>query len=48
MLAAVQARKPARLLRLGNGSRSLPLLARLPAGLLERILRKRFGLHAQY
>lgn len=48
VLAAVQARKPARLLRLGNGSRSLPLLARLPAGLLERILRKRFGLHAQY
>src|SRR5690606_26646729 len=40
-------RKPQRpaLLRIGNGSRSLPLLVRLlPGKLLERMLSKRFGL----
>jgi len=31
--------------RLGNGSRALPLLqAWLPQGLLQRVLKKRFGL----
>jgi hypothetical protein len=41
----VQRDKRPRLLRLGNGSRALPLLAALlPKALLERILRKRFGL----
>lgn len=45
LLAAVQRRKRPRLLRLGNGSRSLPLLATLlPKALLERVLSKRFGL----
>lgn len=45
LLAAVQRDKRPRLLRLGNGSRALPLLATLlPKGLLERILSKRFGL----
>ena len=45
LLAAVQRDKRPRLLRLGNGSRALPLLAALlPKALLERILRKRFGL----
>ena len=45
LLAAVQRKKRPRLLRLGNGSRSMPLLAALlPKGLLERVLRKRFGL----
>lgn len=45
LLAAVQRDKRPRLLRLGNGSRALPLLATLlPKALLERVLRKRFGL----
>ncbi|MGE8501071.1 MAG: SDR family oxidoreductase [Pseudomonas sp.] len=45
LLAAVQASKRPRLLRLGNGSRALPLMATLlPKALLERVLSKRFGL----
>ncbi|WP_419735229.1 SDR family oxidoreductase [Pseudomonas sp. COR18] len=36
---------PPRLLRLGNGSRALPLMANLlPKGLLEKVLMKKFGL----
>ncbi|MDH0746223.1 SDR family oxidoreductase [Pseudomonas sp. GD03842] len=47
VLDAVQRRQPPRLLRSGNGSRALPLMARLlPKALLERILRKRFKLDA--
>ncbi len=47
VLNAVQRPKPPRLLRSGNGSRVLPLLAHLlPKGLLERILSKRFKLNA--
>ncbi|VXD02447.1 Short-chain dehydrogenase [Pseudomonas sp. 8Z] len=46
LLAAVQRDKRPRLLRLGNGSRALPLLAALlPKALLEHVLRKRFGLN---
>ncbi|MGE8497882.1 MAG: SDR family oxidoreductase [Pseudomonas sp.] len=46
LLAAVQSSQRPRLLRLGNGSRALPLLAALlPQGLLEKILCKRFGLN---
>ncbi len=38
-------RQPPRLLRAGNGSRALPLMAALlPKGLLETVLKKRFGL----
>jgi NAD(P)-dependent dehydrogenase (short-subunit alcohol dehydrogenase family) len=45
LLVAVQRKKRPKLLRLGNGSRALPLLAALlPKGLLERVLKKRFGL----
>jgi len=45
LLKAVRHPKPARLLRLGNGSRALPLMAGLlPKGLLEKGLMKRFGL----
>ncbi|WP_437884131.1 SDR family oxidoreductase [Pseudomonas sp. LRF_L74] len=44
ILAAAQRGKPPRLLRLGNGSRALPLLAALPGSLLDRVLSKRFGL----
>lgn len=45
LLKAAQQPKPPRLLRLGNGSRSLPLMAGwLPKGLLEKGLMKRFGL----
>lgn len=41
----MQRDKRPRLLRLGNGSRALPLLATLlPKALLQRVLRKRFGL----
>ncbi|MGE8177806.1 SDR family oxidoreductase [Pseudomonas fluorescens] len=48
LLKAVQQPKPPRLLRLGNGSRALPLLAGLlPKGLLESGLMKRFGLRGQ-
>ena len=46
LLAAVQDKKRPRVLRLGNGSRALPLMAALlPHGLLETVLRKRFGLN---
>ena len=45
LLKAVQQARPPRLLRLGNGSRALPLMAwLLPKGLLEKVLMKRFGL----
>ncbi|MEO4049085.1 SDR family oxidoreductase [Pseudomonas sp. CAU 1711] len=45
LLAQVRKTKRPRLLRIGNGSRALPLLARwLPAALRERVLLKRFGL----
>ena len=45
VLRAVQRSPRKRLLRLGNGSQSLPLMARLlPQGLLEKALMKRFGL----
>ncbi|MGE8067417.1 SDR family oxidoreductase [Pseudomonas sp. NPDC089569] len=48
LLKAVQQNKPPRLIRLGNGSRALPLLATLlPKGLLESTLMKRFGLRGQ-
>lgn len=46
VLKAVQQPKPPRLLRSGNGSRALPLMAALlPKGLLETVLKKRFGLN---
>ena len=45
VLKAVQQGQPPRLLRSGNGSRALPWMAALlPKGLLEKVLRKRFGL----
>ncbi|MEN5151614.1 SDR family oxidoreductase [Pseudomonas orientalis] len=45
VLKAVQQARPPRLLRSGNGSRALPLMAALvPKGLLEKVLKKRFGL----
>ncbi|MDQ0705955.1 NAD(P)-dependent dehydrogenase (short-subunit alcohol dehydrogenase family) [Pseudomonas sp. W3I7] len=45
VLKAVQHPKPPRMLRAGNGSRALPLMAALlPKGLLEKVLKKRFGL----
>ncbi|MDN5432001.1 SDR family oxidoreductase [Pseudomonas paracarnis] len=45
VLKAVQHVRPPRLLRSGNGSRALPLMAALlPKGLLEMVLKKRFGL----
>jgi len=45
LLAAVQRSKRPRLLRLGKGSRVLPLMAALlPKNLLEALLKKRFGL----
>ena len=45
LLKAVQQDKPPRLIRIGNGSRALPLMAALlPKGLLETVLKKRFGL----
>ncbi|NMX61287.1 SDR family oxidoreductase [Pseudomonas sp. WS 5079] len=45
VLKAVQQGQPPRLLRSGNGSRALPLMAALlPKGLLEKVLKKRFGL----
>jgi len=48
LLKAVQQDNPPRLVRLGNGSRALPLLANLlPKGLLEKGLMKRFGLSAR-
>jgi len=46
VLKAVQQATPPDLLRLGNGSRALPLLATLlPARLLQAVLKKRFGLN---
>ncbi|MDX1366763.1 SDR family oxidoreductase [Pseudomonas sp.] len=46
LLAAVQRDKRPRLLRLGNGSRVLPLMAALlPKSLLEAVLKKRFVLN---
>ncbi|MHA6494142.1 SDR family oxidoreductase [Pseudomonas borbori] len=46
LLAAVQGSKRPRLLRLGNGSRALPLMAALlPKAVLEAVLKKRFGLN---
>jgi short-subunit dehydrogenase len=46
LLAAVQRDKRPRLLRLGNGSRTLPLMAALlPKSLLEAVLKKRFVLN---
>ncbi|MFZ3204701.1 MAG: SDR family oxidoreductase [Pseudomonas sp.] len=46
LLAAVQRDKRPRLLRLGNGSRALPLMAALlPKSLLEAVLKKRFVLN---
>ena len=48
LLAAVRKPKRPALLRIGNGSRALPLLARwVPRSLLDRVLRKRFGLDRQ-
>jgi short-subunit dehydrogenase len=45
LLAAASRSQPPRLLRLGNGSRSMPLMERLlPKALLEGRLIKRFGL----
>ena len=45
LLAAVQQKNRPRLLRLGNGSRSMPLMAALvPKALLEKVLKRRFGL----
>jgi short-subunit dehydrogenase len=45
VLKAVQQAQPPRLLRSGNGSRALPLMAALlPKALLEKVLKKRFGL----
>jgi NAD(P)-dependent dehydrogenase (short-subunit alcohol dehydrogenase family) len=45
VLKAAQQSNPPRLLRLGNGSRALPLLAQwIPKGLLDKVLSKRFGL----
>ena len=48
VLRAVGRSPRPRLVRLGNGSHSLPLVARLlPQGLLEKVLMKRFGLDRQ-
>ncbi|WP_439863163.1 SDR family oxidoreductase [Pseudomonas antarctica] len=45
VLKAVQHSNPPRLLRAGNGSRALPLMAALlPKALLEKVLKKRFEL----
>ena len=45
LLAAAQRSPRPQLVRIGHGSRALPLLARwLPTGLLDRVLKKRFGL----
>lgn len=45
VLAAVTSSKRPRILRIGNGSRALPLLAALlPGALLDRVLSRRFGL----
>ncbi|MCP1646861.1 SDR family oxidoreductase [Pseudomonas nitroreducens] len=48
LLAAAQRSPRPRLVRIGNGSRALPLLSRwLPSGLLDKVLKKRFGLDGQ-
>lgn len=48
VVKAVKSPRRPRLLRLGNGSRALPLMAALlPKGLLEFVLRRRFGLNRQ-
>ena len=48
LLAAASRSKPPRLLRLGNGSRSMPLMERLlPKALVEGRIIKRFGLDRQ-
>ncbi|MGH8418301.1 MAG: SDR family oxidoreductase [Pseudomonas sp.] len=48
VLNAVQRTRPPRLLRCGNGSRALPLMAQwLPKGFLEKVLSKRFKLNKQ-
>ncbi|MNZ22764.1 putative oxidoreductase [compost metagenome] len=48
LLAAVQRKPRPALVRIGNGSRALPLLARwVPRALLDRVLKKRFGLGVQ-
>lgn len=48
LLAAAQKSPRPRLVRIGNGSRALPLLSRwLPTGLLDKVLKKRFGLDGQ-
>ncbi len=45
LLAAVQRNPRPPLVRIGNGSRALPLLARwVPRRVLDRVLKKRFGL----
>mgnify|MGYP000011484365 CR=1 FL=1 len=45
LLAAVEKQPTPTLVRLGNGSRALPLMARwLPRKLLDTVLKKRFGL----
>ena len=46
VLAAVQSKQRPGLLRIGNGSRALPLMAALiPKRLLQAVLKKRFGLN---
>ncbi|MBD2835981.1 SDR family oxidoreductase [Pseudomonas sp. JM0905a] len=48
LLAAVQRKPRPSLVRIGNGSRALPLLARwIPRSLLDRVLKKRFGLSVE-
>lgn len=48
VLGAVHRNPVPRLLRVGHGSRALPLLARwLPTALLDRALKKRFGLNGE-
>ncbi|WEJ71228.1 SDR family oxidoreductase [Pseudomonas sp. PSE14] len=48
LLAAVQRSPRPRLVRIGHGSRALPLIARwLPSGMLDKVLKKRFGLDGQ-
>ncbi|UVJ44889.1 SDR family oxidoreductase [Pseudomonas sp. LS1212] len=45
LLKAVRQPNPPRLVRIGNGSRAMPLMERLlPKALLEKVLKKRFGL----
>ncbi|TLX53199.1 short-chain dehydrogenase [Stutzerimonas nosocomialis] len=48
VIAAVSRPRRPRLLRIGNGSRALPLLARwVPATLTDALLKKRFGLNGR-